>query len=74
MVNIAPVPLPSSQYFLAKEGKQPSDMMPGGQPADSLPPKLAPSAPSTKGRLSATVPPIHEDEQMRGGEPSVSDY
>lgn len=64
----------SGEYFLAKEGKQPSDMMPGGQPADSLPPKLAPSAPSQKGRLTATVPPIHEDEQMRGGEPSVSDY
>eukprot|EP00955_Chlamydomonas_euryale_P049329 354232-Chlamydomonas_euryale.AAC.4 len=58
----------SGEYFLSKEGKAPSDLIPGGAPADSLPPKLSPD--STYSRL----PIVHEPVCETVGGPSVSDY
>mmetsp|Transcript_46983 Transcript_46983/g.102254 ORF Transcript_46983/g.102254 Transcript_46983/m.102254 type:complete len:106 (-) Transcript_46983:463-780(-) len=59
----------SGEYFLSKEGKVPSDLIPGGTPADALPPKLSPDSKYTR-----SLPVVHEPMCETVGGPSVSDY
>mmetsp|Transcript_40431 Transcript_40431/g.120619 ORF Transcript_40431/g.120619 Transcript_40431/m.120619 type:complete len:102 (-) Transcript_40431:5982-6287(-) len=61
----------SGDYFLGKEGKVPSDVVPGGQPTSELPPKLSPTSTRTSPTGSSTT--THAAHAGSGG-PSVSDY
>lgn len=63
----------SGEYFLSKEGKVPNDLLPGGAPVDSLPPKLSsePFVPHPPTNLSQ---PPKEPHQPNNQPSIVSDY
>ncbi|KAG1670874.1 hypothetical protein FOA52_000376 [Chlamydomonas sp. UWO 241] len=60
----------SGEYFLSKEGKVPSDLIPGGARPETCPPRLSPDAKYAHARL----PVVHEPQYAVAGGPSVSDY
>lgn len=64
----------SGEYFLSKEGKTPGDLLPGGAPVDSLPPKLVAEPVHPKQPTNLSAPPKEHSEWGQTQPGTVSDY
>lgn len=59
---------------MSKEGKTPSDLLPGGAPVDSLPPKLSAEPPAPRQPTNLSAPPKDNWVPAQTQQGTVSDY